>query len=104
MEHRHDGEDGVTGGDVLDVGQRGDERVEHERPMGVDDTLGAAGRSRRVTHGPGLAFVDLGPPHRLGAGDERLVVEVPLRRRVRAADDDHVGEVPGVVEGLEHLK
>ena len=72
--------------------------------MAVDDALGPAGRARRVTHGASLALIDLGPLHRLGAGDQRLVIVISRRRRVSTGDDDDVIEVARPVKGLEHLK
>ena len=40
------------------VGQRRDQRVQHQRAMRVDDALRPAGRARRVAHGRRAALVE----------------------------------------------
>ena len=42
-------------------GQRGGQRVQHQRPVRVDDALRASGRARRVTHRRGAALVQRRP-------------------------------------------
>ena len=83
-------------------GSAATERVQHQRAVRVHDALRPAGRARRVAHGRRAALVELGPLDRLAAGDQRLVVERPVRGRAVVGDDDHVLELACAAERLEH--
>ena len=131
VELRHDREDPVTGRQAERVGKGDAHRVQVDRPVAVDHTLGVAGRPRRVAHRGGLPLVGVRPGvavrptghqfrivvHRDPYAVEQAVVRWPVdhdvldglhrgqhrreRRQQRGVDDDH--PVLGVVGDVDNL-
>ena len=86
------------------VGQRGNQRVQDQRPVRADDALGSTGRARGVAHRRRAAVVERGPVDRLTGGDQCPVVEHPGRSLAGARDDDDVRESASSGEGFEHFQ
>jgi len=61
VEHRHDGQGRVHGGEIHHVGQRCGEGMQHHRSMRVQRTLGVTGRTRRVAKAGGGGFIQHWP-------------------------------------------
>ena len=91
MEHRYDREDGVGG--VQRQDRAGDQRVDGDRAMRVDDPLRQAGRPAREAHRRGRVLVDVTVGERalVGPGEKLLEVDCAVRR-LAGADRDHVLE------------
>ncbi len=86
MEHRHDRQRDVRLAQAWPVRLVGQQRVQHDRAVRVDDALGPACRPARVTHSSRRILVHLGPLELGIAGGKQLLVvqgAIALRLRVR---------------------
>ena len=96
VEHRHYRQDRVVHGRTEpERVVRGDaERMQHARPVRIDDTLRQTGRPARVAHRGGVVLVDvrLAPVVRGRAGEQLFV---------RVLDDEHVLDLRAVAKLFE---